>query len=115
MKKILVVDDDQDVLYLTQHILTSRGYEVYIESTGLKVPELVMNYSPDLILLDVLLPEKSGVEICKKLKQRYTVPVILISAHSEHRESLKVSKADAFISKPFDTEQLINTINLHLK
>ena len=94
MKKILVVDDDQDVLFLVQHILESRGFDVHTHSSGLKVPEVVMNYNPNLILLDVSLPEKSGIEICNELKQIYSIPIILISAYSKHQISSAESNAE---------------------
>lgn len=112
MKKILVIDDDQDTVEVLKCILMSRDFDIQIHSTGLGVPDIVMNYNPSLILLDVRLPGISGIEISKSLKQGHCVPIILISAHSEHQESLTESKADAFIVKPFDIDQLVNKIKL---
>ena len=112
MKKILVVDDDQDTLQLVKHILTSRGFDVQTHSTGLDVPEIVMSFEPNLILLDIRLPGKSGIEISKTIKQIHSVPIILFSAYSEHQKSLTESKADAFIVKPFNIDQLVNKIQL---
>ena len=114
MKKILVVDDDQDILYLVKYILTSRGFDVHTHSTSLNVLEVLKSYDPDLILLDIRLPWKLGTEICKEIKQIYTVPIILISSHADHQKSFEESSADAFIIKPFDINQLVNTINLQL-
>ena len=84
MKKILVVDDDRDILYLVCHILTLNGFDVKAYSTGTDVPDVVSDYNPDLVLLDVRLPGKFGTEVCKELKKLYTnLPIILFSAHAE--------------------------------
>ena len=115
MKKILVVDDDEDILHIVKYLLTSQGFDVQTHSTGLNVPEVVRSYDPNLILLDILLPEKSGIEICKELKQMYAIPIILISAYSDYKKSFVESRSDAFVVKPFDTDQLVNTIKSHLK
>lgn len=114
MKKILVVDDDEDILEVVKWILTSHGFDVHTHPTGLNVPEVVMKYVPDIILLDIRLPGKSGTEVCKELKQTYPTPIILFSAHIKEAQALAICHADAFIQKPFEMKQLVNTINLHL-
>ena len=114
MKKVLVVDDDEDILYVVKFILTSYGFDVQTHSSGLKVPEIVMSYTPDIILLDIRLPGKLGTQVCNELKQIYTTPIILFSAHTKQDHALSICHADAFIQKPFDMEQLVNTINLYL-
>ena len=114
MKKILVVDDDLDILEIIKLILTLNDFDVYTHSTGLNVPEVVMEFHPNLILLDVRLPGKSGTEICKELKEKYTIPIILISAYGNHLASIEESNADAFITLPFELNHLVNTINSHL-
>lgn len=114
MKKILVVDDDQDILEIIKLILTLNDFEVHTYSTGFDVPEVVRKYNPNLILLDIRLPGKLGTDICKELKQMYAIPIILISAYSNHLASISESNADAFIILPFNMNQLVNTVNLHL-
>ena len=115
MKKVLVVDDDQDILYIVKQILTSYGFEVRLHSTGLNVPDIVLDFQPDLILLDVRLPGKSGTEICKELKeQNCVIPIILFSAHAQQANFLELFGADAFMSKPFDVKNLVNTVKLHM-
>jgi DNA-binding response OmpR family regulator len=115
MKKILVVDDDKDVLEIVEFALTSKGFDVRIHSTSVNVVKVVKYYNPDLILLDVHLPDKLGTQICKELKEIYTIPIILLSAYGDHQKSLAQGSADAFIIKPFDIVELVNTINLLLK
>lgn len=114
MKKILVVDDDEDILHVVKFILTTEGYDVRTHSTSVNVAKVVKYYKPDLILLDIHLPQKLGTHICRELKEMYTVPIILFSAHSDHRKSFVESGADAFIIKPFDIKQLVKTVRLHL-
>ena len=115
MKKILVIDDDPDILYAVKHILIAQGFEVSTHATGLHVLEVVLDYEPDLILLDILLPGKLGTEICKELKDLHCeTPIVLFSAHSQSENFLDVFRADAFISKPFAVKDLLNTVRLHM-
>jgi DNA-binding response OmpR family regulator len=115
MKKILVVDDDKAILQVVKLVLTSHGFDVQTHSTGLNLPDIVMHYHPNLILLDIRLPGKLGTEVCKELKQIDTnLPIIFLSAHAEQGEAFAICHADGFIQKPFDIKKLIDTINLHL-
>ena len=114
MKKILVVDNDPDILEVVKYILTSRGFDVHTHSTSVNVAKVIKYYKPNLILLDIHLPQKLGTQICKELKQTHTTPIILTSAYTDHGKSFMEYNADAFIVKPFDIDHLVNTINLHL-
>ena len=114
MKKILLVDDDEDTLDIVKYILTAKGFDVYILCTGLNVPEIVKNYNPDLILIDILLSGKSGTEICKELKRIYHMPIILFSGNTAKGEAFATCGADDFLQKPFDLNDLLNTVNFHL-
>jgi two-component system response regulator VicR len=115
MKKILVVDDDEDILNVVQRILVLHGFDVQTHSTGLNVPDIVMDYHPNLILLDIRLPGKLGTEVCKELKQIHTdIPILFFSAHAEQGQAFASCEADGFIQKPFEIKNLIDTINLHL-
>src|SRR5687767_11129213 len=114
MKKILVVEDDKDTLEVVEFLLTSRGFIVHTHPTGFNVPEVVMQFQPDLILLDIFLTGKLGTEICRQLKRTYTIPIILFSAHADMAKSLESSRADAFIHKPFEIDDLLNAINSYL-
>jgi DNA-binding response OmpR family regulator len=114
MKKILVVDDDRDILEIVSYILTSRGFNVSTHTTGLNVPEAVMQFSPDVILLDINLPGKLGTEVCKELKKIHSIPVILFSAHAKEGKVIAECNADGFIAKPFDMEALVKRIKAHL-
>ena len=115
MRKILVVDDDEAILHVVKLILTSHGFDVQTHSTGLNVPDIVMHYHPNLILLDIRLPGKLGTEVCKELKQIHSnLPIIFFSAHADKGKAFALCHADGFIQKPFDIKNLINTINLNV-
>ena len=114
MKKILVVDDDTDILEVVKIVLTSYGFEVETHSSGLGVPEIVTAFHPHLILLDINLPGKSGVEICKELKENTDIPILLFSAHADKKSIVQEAMADGFIEKPFEVTHLLNTIRSHV-
>jgi two-component system response regulator MtrA len=113
MKKILVVDDDEAILAVVGAILSAKGFEVLTNSTGLDIPALAKQYSPDVILLDIRLPGKSGIEVCREIKALADVPVILFSAHSDEEKALRDSGAEAFIQKPFDIKGFVSVIDLY--
>ena len=115
MKKILIVDDNHDILELVSLVLTSNGFNVRTHSNGLNVPDIVLHYHPNLILLDVRLPGKLGTDICKELKELNSkLPIILFSANSEKVNAMAISCANDFIEKPFDIYDLLAAINLHV-
>ena len=114
MKKILLVDDDEDILDIVKSILTLNGFDVKTHSSNFNVSEIVKWNYPDLILLDIRFFGKLGTEICKELKEIYDIPIILFSADTRHGNEFAQCNADAFIQKPFDIKQLVETINLHV-
>ena len=114
MKRILIVDDEQDLLYIIKLLLTFKGFDVITHDSGYGVPGIVKKTKPDLILLDIRLPGKSGTEICKELKEISNLPsIILFSAHAREMEVLADCKADGFISKPFDLNYFIEMVEQH--
>ena len=116
MKKILVIDDDKDILEVVRISLQFYGFHVKTHSTGLNVPDVVQQYQPDLILLNIFLPDKPGTEICKELKQLNSkTPIILFSAHAGKGKAFSVCKANGFIQKPFDIPQFVKTIKSYLE
>jgi DNA-binding response OmpR family regulator len=111
MKKILVVDDDQDILDVVRLILEGGGFDVRTHTTGLGVAEIVIHYLPDVILLDIRLPGKVGNQICKELKKEWPIPIILFSAHAKPGKLIEECGADRFIQKPFEVADLLTTVN----
>lgn len=114
MKKVLVIEDDLDILEVVQLILTTGGYESTGVIKGDHVYTKVEEYKPDLIILDILLSGNDGRVICKNLKQNDQtkhIPIIMMSAHPEAKKSTKESGANSFIAKPFSLDQLLNEVS----
>lgn len=117
-KKILAVDDNHAILDALNDILSFEGYEVVTLSDGRSIFEAIAESRPDLILLDVMLDDLDGREICHAIKDdRNTnhIPVILISATHNLQDTLKTPGApNDFIAKPFDIEYLLTKIDTQL-
>lgn len=113
MKKILLIEDDTNFVEIVEFVLTTYGFEVKSHLTGLDVPGIVEKYDPDLILLDIHLPGKSGIAICKHLKLTSAIPIILFSTQDNKEQLVKECNADGFLEKPFDINELICSIGLH--
>lgn len=117
MKKILVVDDDIDILTVVQLVLSNNGFEVAAISNWKQIYTQIDAFNPDLILLDVSLGTQDGRNICKQLKSgddTKHIPIILFSANHNVEKSVSECLADSFISKPFDINDLIDGINSKL-
>ena len=117
MKKVLVIDDDPDILEAVQLVLTSGGYNSEATTKGQETYQHVLDYQPDLIILDVLLSGNDGRVICKKLKSdeiTKRIPVIMISAHPTAKESTKECGADSFIAKPFSVAGLLGEVDRYI-
>ena len=118
MKRILIVDDNLDILHLVQLILKSHGFEVLISPEGDDVIAKTECFSPQVILLDVFLSGYDGREICKELKgnpKTKDIPVIMFSAHTKREDIIRDCKADDFIAKPFEVNELVAKVNYRLE
>ncbi len=116
--RLLVVDDEDEIKLLISRVLTEKGYAVVTASRGIEALQKVQTENPDMIILDAMLPEVHGFDICKKIKgsSRYGhIPVIMISAIYRgwrYAQDLKESYGvDAFIEKPFKISELIKTVD----
>ncbi len=107
-KRILIVDDNEDISQVVGMILNDEGYDVHSHPTGDDLISTVLTVNPQLILMDIMLGEYDGRELCAVLKdneQTADIPILLVSgAHDLHP---KQNKADGFISKPFDIDYLL--------
>ena len=110
-EKILAVDDEIDILQLVEMTLTSDGFEVITASNGIEALEQVKVHMPDLILLDLMMPEMDGFEVIEHLKQTpemRNIPVIMLTARAQTHERIEglSAGADDYITKPFELEEL---------
>lgn len=117
---ILVIDDQPGNLALLQRILTSRGYKVNLETSGMTAITVAKKNPPDLILLDIYLPGMDGYDVCLKLKEieeLKDIPVIFISTLSDVLDKVKAFSVGGidYITKPFDFEEVLARVHTHLK
>ena len=118
-KTIMVVDDNPDIITIVKTILEGKGYAVLSASSGPELLNMLKTQKPDLIILDIMMPEMDGLEVLSRLKavaETATIPVILLTAKVQYEDVLGGYKlgADYYITKPFTSTQLVNGINLLL-
>jgi two-component system alkaline phosphatase synthesis response regulator PhoP len=123
-KKILVIDDDPDLVDATSMILKSRHYDVIAAYGGVEGLEKARAESPDLIVLDVMMPDKDGYTVCKELKADpalNAIPVLLLTAVVSHISTTRFShqmgmetEADDYMDKPVDPAELVKRIEVLL-
>jgi DNA-binding response OmpR family regulator len=114
MLKVLVVDDDQDLLEMVTLVLRTHGMEVFGVNNHADFFTVLDQYRPDLIVLDIYLQEADGRELCRKVKEMDSfskIPVLLYSAGHISAASIEACQADGFLQKPFDISNLLKRIH----
>jgi DNA-binding response OmpR family regulator len=114
-KKILVVDDEPNILMSIEYILDMEGYEVHSARDGEEALDVAERIRPDLILLDVSMPRKDGYEVCRILREREDMAgtkVIMLTAKGQALEKKKGIEvgADEYVTKPFSADELLEKI-----
>jgi DNA-binding response OmpR family regulator len=114
-KRVLIVEDEESLLKLETILLTVKGYEVSGVSTGNAALEMLSGEQFDLILLDIMLPDVDGYEICRRIKEHSGhagIPVVMLTARKsiEDQERGATCGADAYLTKPFKSALIIETI-----
>ncbi len=118
-KKILIVEDEESLLKLESILLTSKGYDVQGVSNGAAALRVIAEEPPDLVLLDIMLPEMDGFEVCRRIKQNEAtrhIPVIMLTAKKSRDDMARGEDvgADWYITKPFKSAMVIETIQRFL-
>ncbi len=118
-KKILIVEDEESLLKLESILLTSKGYDVRGVSNGRAALDAIAEEKPDLVLLDIMLPEIDGFEVCRRIKADVAtrdIPVVMLTAKKTRDDMVKGEKAGAdwYITKPFKSAMVIETIQRFL-
>jgi DNA-binding response OmpR family regulator len=119
-KKILVVDDQIDLVKTLQFALELEQYQVLVSYNGEDALNQARRENPDLILLDIMLPKLDGYKVCRFLKfdEHYKhIPILMMTAKSQEKDKLigKETGADEYITKPFDMDELMGKIKAYLK
>lgn len=117
MKKILIVEDDKKIAQLEQDYLESFGYDTEIVTDGALVIKTLEHSSYDLVLLDLMLPNMSGYDICRQIRDQIDIPILMVTARTESIDVIRGLGlgADDYITKPFDPSQLVARVRSHLK
>ena len=116
MKKILIIEDDIDIAELERDFLQIEGYDVTMATDGLEGYKLAKSEKFDLILLDLMLPNMNGYEICRGIRGEVDVPIIMVTAKGEDTDKVRGLGlgADDYISKPFSSTELIARVKANL-
>ncbi|WP_099189647.1 response regulator transcription factor [Tepidibacter mesophilus] len=117
-KKILIIDDEEDILKLLSTVLTKEGFEnIYTAETGNEGLKLFEFINPDIILLDIMLPDKEGYEVCKKIRETSMVPILFLSAKSEEMDRIIgfALGGDDYITKPFSPKEVSYRVKAQLR
>jgi len=115
-RKVLIVDDEPNIVTALEFLFRRSGYDVRLANNGAEALEQVDSYRPDVVLLDVMMPVKSGYEVCQKLRERSDlaqVKIVMLSAKGSEAEVNKGLSlgADLYITKPFSTQELVVAID----
>jgi DNA-binding response OmpR family regulator len=117
-KKILIVDDEIELIVLMEAVLRKEGFSnIYKAKTGDEAIQMCKRISPDIILLDIMLPDVDGFEVCKEIRRETYVPVIFLSAKSDDFDKFLAFKlgADDYVTKPFSPQEVVLRIIANLK
>ena len=116
-KTILIVDDEQKIVDLLVHNLTREGYNTIEANDGQTAINLALEKRPDLILLDVMLPRIDGLTVCKKIKNAYNVPILMVSAKDDELDKIVGLElgADDYITKPFGVREVVARVKANLR
>lgn len=117
MAKILIVEDDEEIALLEHDYLEIGGYEVEVKNDGTNVADMIINGDYDLLILDLMLPGESGYDICKKIRDKVDIPILMVTAKTETIDKIRGLGlgADDYIAKPFDPAELLARVQAHLK
>lgn len=111
-KKILIVDDEPNIVISLEFLMKKEGFEVAVASDGEEALAKVASFDPDLVLLDVMMPKKSGFEVCESLRsdpRHGGLLIVMLTAKGRDTEVAKgmAIGADAYVTKPFSTKELL--------
>jgi len=115
--KVLLVEDDPNIVDLIRSNLTVRGFDAFATGEGSRALELFETESPDIVLLDLMLPDADGFELCRQIRERSSVGIIVVSARGGQSDKVTALNfgADDYITKPFGIEELLARITATLR
>ena len=116
-KHILVVDDESQIARVLRTSLSSHGYDIRVANDGDTALEIMKDWAPDLVITDLAMPNMDGLELCRQLRTKTQIPIIVLSVKGEERTKVKAldAGADDYVTKPFGIEELLARVRAHLR
>lgn len=115
-KLVLVVEDDVAIAEATAMVIEDEGYECLIATESRNLLPIIKKVRPDLVLLDLLLPDGNGMDIAREIKKiGLKIPVVMVTARASAKSILTDGYAQAFLEKPYDVEDLLEIVNSQIK
>jgi DNA-binding response OmpR family regulator len=107
-RTILVIDDDVEMGMLIEMVLEADGHDVHLANSGSEGLELASEVHPDLVILDIMMPDMDGFAVCSTLREELNIPILMLTAHSSEKQMLRsfTTGADDFLGKPFGNSEL---------
>jgi len=117
VKRVLVVDDEESILKVVEYALTDAGYEVHTAVDGPGAEFIFAEIHPDLVILDVMLPGKSGLDVARDLRTHSNVPIVMLSARGDEVDRILGLEfgADDYVTKPFSPRELVSRVKAILR
>ena len=117
VKHVLIVEDDEDISMVEEAYLEAAGFKTMVASDGTEVSSLLQKKSFDLILLDLMLPGKSGYDVCREIRDQVDIPILMVTARTESMDKIRGFGlgADDYIAKPFDPAELVARVNANIR
>lgn len=116
-KRILIIEDDEDIRMIEEAYLQAAGFQTEAVTDGEQAENILQEKEFDLILLDLMLPGKSGYEICREIRGKFDIPILMVTARTEPVDKIRGLGlgADDYISKPFDPAELVARVHANIR
>jgi two-component system KDP operon response regulator KdpE len=116
-RRILVVDDEPQITRVLRTSLSSQGYDIRVANDGETALEIMKDWTPDLVITDLAMPNLDGLELCRKLRPSTQIPIIVLSVRGEERTKVQAldAGADDYVTKPFGIEELLARVRASLR
>lgn len=116
-KHILVVDDESQITRVLRTSLSSHGYDIRVANDGETALEIMKDWAPDLVITDLAMPNMDGLELCRRLRAKTQIPIIVLSVRGEEQTKVRAldAGADDYVTKPFGIEELLARVRANLR